>query len=58
MLATTALGTIFSVKTIGNKNDITVKLFRGKVVIHAERKDLKGWNKNIYLLPGRQINPT
>ena len=55
MLATTALGTIFSVKTIGNKNDITVKLFRGKVVIHAERKDLKGWNKNIYLLPGEQM---
>jgi transmembrane sensor len=55
ILATTALGTIFSIKTIGNKNDITVKLFRGKVVIHAEGKDLKGWNKDVYLLPGEEM---
>jgi transmembrane sensor len=55
MLATTALGTIFSVKTSGNKNNITVKLFRGKVVIHAEKKDLKGWDKSVYLLPGEQM---
>lgn len=55
ILATTALGTIFSVKTTGNKNNITVKLFRGKVVIHAQRKDLQGWNKDVYLLPGEQM---
>ncbi len=54
-LATTALGTIFSVKTSAVKNDITVKLFRGKVLIHAEKNDLKGWNKDVYLLPGEQM---
>ena len=54
MLATTALGTIFTVNTKDNKN-ITVKLFRGKVLIQAEDKNLKGWNKDVYLLPGEQL---
>ena len=55
MLATTALGTIFSVKTIGNKNNITVKLFRGKVVIHSTDFNLKGWKQDVYLSPGEQL---
>jgi ferric-dicitrate binding protein FerR (iron transport regulator) len=55
MLATTALGTIFSVKTTAQKNNIIVKLFRGKVVIHAENNSLRGWDKDVYLLPGEQM---
>ena len=55
MLATTALGTIFSIKTIGNKNNITVKLFRGKVVIHSTDFNLKGWKQDVYLSPGEQL---
>jgi ferric-dicitrate binding protein FerR (iron transport regulator) len=55
MLATTALGTIFSVKTTAKKNNITVKLFSGKVLIHAESAGLKGWDKDVYLLPGEQM---
>lgn len=54
VLATTALGTIFSVKTNKNKKDITVKLFRGKVVIHSTN-NISGWQKDIYLMPGEQM---
>lgn len=54
-LATTALGTIFSIKKTGNKNNITVKLFNGKVVIRSTDDNLKGWNKDVYLLPGEQM---
>jgi len=45
-LATTALGTVFSVSTRGNE---TVKLFAGKVVV-------KGLNKDVYLSPGEQVD--
>jgi ferric-dicitrate binding protein FerR (iron transport regulator) len=54
-LATTALGTIFSVKETGKKNIITVKLFQGKVVVHSTDNNLKGWDKGVYLLPGEQL---
>ncbi len=55
-LATTALGTIFSIKKNNTKNNITVKLFKGKVVIQATDKNLKGWYKDVYLLPGDQLS--
>ncbi|WP_431209738.1 FecR family protein [Puia sp. P3] len=45
-LATTALGTVFSVNTRGNE---TVKLYSGKVVV-------MGLNKDVYLVPGEQID--
>ena len=45
-LSTTALGTVFSVSTVGNE---TVKLYSGKVVV-------KGLNKDVYLLPGEQVD--
>jgi ferric-dicitrate binding protein FerR (iron transport regulator) len=54
-LATTALGTIFSVKKSGNKNIVTVKLFRGKVVVRSTTDNLKGWSQDVYLLPGQQL---
>jgi transmembrane sensor len=54
-LATTALGTIFSVKKGSDKNSITVKLFQGKVVIHSTNNNLKGWNRDVYLLAGEQL---
>ncbi len=53
--ATTALGTIFSVKKDAVKNTINVKLFQGKVVIHATDKNLKGWKNDVYLLAGEQM---
>jgi len=56
ILATTALGTAFSIKTNGKQNNILVKLFTGKVVITAPGKNAKGWDKDIYLLPGEQMN--
>lgn len=45
-LSTTALGTVFSVST---RSMETVKLYSGKVVV-------KGLNKDVYLLPGQQVN--
>lgn len=55
VLATTALGTIFSIKTSRDKNNITVKLFRGKVVIHTTDTHVKGWSNDVYLSPGQQM---
>ncbi len=52
--ATTALGTIFSVKKVTNKNTISVKLYQGKVVIHAT-KNIQGWKDDVYLLAGEQM---
>ena len=53
--ATTALGTVFSVKKSTAKNVINVKLFRGKVVIHSTDTNLKGWKSDVYLLAGEQM---
>lgn len=54
--ATTALGTVFSVKKNMSANVISVKLFEGKVVIHATNDHVKGWKNDIYLSPGEQLN--
>lgn len=55
-LATTALGTQFKI-TAQNKTPgkIRVQLFEGKVVIKAITK-LPGWDKDVYLSPGEQLN--
>jgi transmembrane sensor len=53
--ATTALGTIFSVKKNAGKNIINVKLYQGKVVIHSTDKNLKRWKNDVYLLAGEQM---
>lgn len=55
-LATTALGTEFKITTQSKTpGKIRVQLFEGKVVIKATTK-LKGWNKDVYLSPGEQLN--
>lgn len=53
--ATTALGTIFSVKKSAGKNIISVRLLQGKVVIHSTDNNLKGWKNDVYLLPGEAL---
>jgi len=37
------------------KHNIIVRLYKGKVFIQPAIPSLKGWNKNIYLLPGEQM---
>jgi transmembrane sensor len=54
-LATTALGTEFRVSTTNNSNNILVQLFRGKVVIRSLNNNIKGWNRDVYLDPGQQL---
>ena len=50
-LATTALGTVFGVKSSFRE---TVKLYSGKVVVRSVRP-MKGWEKDVYLEPGQQV---
>jgi len=59
-LATTALGTSFTVQASGTENDIVVKLFTGIVVITPADKTVTRWNKDIYLEPGQKLrfNPS
>ncbi len=54
-LATTALGTIFSIRKKSGKNIVTVKLFQGKVIIHSRGNNLKGWKQDVYLVPGEEL---
>ncbi len=54
-LATTALGTKFKITANPSQQKTTVKLFEGKVVIRSADEDLKEWNKDVYLLPGQQM---
>jgi len=52
-LATTALGTEF---TINTRNNVSVKLHNGKVMISATGEMLRHWKKNVILLPGQQLD--
>ena len=52
-LATTALGTEF---TINTKNNISVKLHTGKVIIVATGEAARHWKKDVILHPGQQLN--
>lgn len=54
-LATTALGTKFKITVNPSQPKTTVKLFEGKVVIRSADNELKGWNKDVYLSPGEQM---
>lgn len=53
-LYTTALGTSFTVSITGSA--VKVKLITGKVVVRAGKGVLPGWKKDIYLLPGQQMD--
>ena len=52
-IATTVLGTSFSVHE--NKQGVLVKLYSGKVMVHAVEPKLKAWRKEIFLTPGEQL---
>ncbi len=53
LLATTALGTSFGVQATGPGSE-AVKLFSGRVVVRSTGP-IKGWNGDVYLLPGQQV---
>jgi ferric-dicitrate binding protein FerR (iron transport regulator) len=52
-LATTVLGTSFSVHE--SETGVLVKLYSGKVMVHAVETKLKAWKKNVFLLPGEEL---
>lgn len=54
-LVTTALGTSFTVKAIAGKEEITVALHEGRVVVKPSRQLKAGWDKDFFLLPGDQL---
>jgi ferric-dicitrate binding protein FerR (iron transport regulator) len=53
LFSTTALGTSFRVSETAM--GCNVKLFTGKVMIKPVSANLKGWKKNIVLLPGHEM---
>ena len=52
-MATTVLGTSFSVNE--NEAGVIVKLYSGKVMIRPGSPSVKGWEKDIFLLPGEEM---
>jgi transmembrane sensor len=55
-IATTAIGTEFTVNAIRNQDHtVTVQLHSGKVVVKQTGQKLT-WNKEVYLQPGQQLN--
>ncbi|QES89812.1 FecR family protein [Rhizosphaericola mali] len=54
-ISTTALGTRF---LVNNKqaNNLKIKLFQGKIWLRKEVVSLIGWNKDLVLIPGQQMN--
>jgi transmembrane sensor len=54
-VATTALGTAFTIKADIGDREVLVKLHEGKVVVRRVDTTLAGLQKDIYLLPGDQL---
>ena len=54
-IATTALGTQFTVRDFDDEKKIVVRLFEGKVVIRPIDKNNKKMNKEVFLLPGEEF---
>src|SRR5690606_15929884 len=54
LFTTTVLGTSFRVSETAMA--CNVKLFQGKVLIRSLTDTLKGWKKDIILLPGNEMN--
>jgi ferric-dicitrate binding protein FerR (iron transport regulator) len=52
-ISTTALGTEFTVTAFEKANQITVRLYEGKVVVEALNKGDKKLKNDVYLLPGQ-----
>ncbi|MEQ1552776.1 MAG: FecR family protein [Ferruginibacter sp.] len=53
-IATTAIGTIFSVTSLKDKNTTSVKLYEGKVVVFSINKNIT--TKQYFLLPGDEFS--
>jgi transmembrane sensor len=54
-ISTTALGTEFTVTAFENANNITVRLYEGKVVIKPVKSSNLALKKDVYLLPGQEF---
>lgn len=54
-LTTTALGTVFSVTAFQKANNITVRLYEGKVVVKPVDKLNTRIKKDVYLMPGQEF---
>jgi ferric-dicitrate binding protein FerR (iron transport regulator) len=54
-IATTALGTEFTVTAYKQTNRIVVRLYEGKVVVKAVETTNKRMKKDVYLLPGQEF---
>ncbi|MCW3110801.1 MAG: FecR family protein [Segetibacter sp.] len=54
-IATTALGTEFTVTAFKSARHITVRLYEGKVVVKAVDKGNKRMKNDVYLLPGQEL---
>jgi ferric-dicitrate binding protein FerR (iron transport regulator) len=54
-IATTVLGTKFTITAFQNMNDITVTLYEGRVVVKSAENVKRKLRKNYYLLPGQQL---
>ncbi|WP_127124974.1 FecR family protein [Pseudoflavitalea rhizosphaerae] len=54
LFSTTVLGTSFRVSE--SAKSCNVKLFQGKVLIKSLKDSLKGWKKDLILLPGNEMN--
>ena len=53
-IATTALGTYFTVNSFDTSNIISITLYEGKVVVQSVDSADKKWGKKYYLLPGNE----
>ncbi len=54
-IATTALGTEFTVTAFENTSQIIVRLYEGKVVVKAVDKENWRMKNDVYLLPGQEL---
>lgn len=54
-ISTTALGTKFIVDG-RKKNELKIRLLEGKIWLRKEVVELKGWVKDLILVPGQQMN--
>ncbi|MBS1662014.1 MAG: DUF4974 domain-containing protein [Bacteroidetes bacterium] len=54
-LATTALGTDFTVSAFDQEENIIIRLNEGKVVVKAAEQAKEGLKKDYYLLPGQSL---
>lgn len=54
-LATTVLGTVFTVSAFENAENIVIRLNEGKVVVKSARQAKTGLKQDYYLFPGQEL---